>query len=77
MREALIFRLDNVKKFDSANLMPHGLGHDGVLTRLKRIEAILRNGLPHNDKDVAGTIAHSHAEVELLLESIDEDRWMQ
>lgn len=44
---------------------------------LKRIEAILRNGLPHNDKDTAGTIAHAHAEVELLLESIDSDRWIK
>jgi len=44
---------------------------------LKRIEAILRNGLPHSDKNVAGTIAHAHAEVELLLESIDQDWWMK
>ncbi len=44
---------------------------------LKRIEVILRNGLPHSDKDIAGTIAHAHAEVELLLESIDSDRWMK
>ncbi len=51
--------------------------NDTELYRLKRIEAILRNGLPHNDKDVAGTIAHSHAEVGLLLESIDEHRWAQ
>ena len=51
--------------------------NDTEFYRLKRIEAMLRNGLPHNDKDVAGTIAHTHAEVELLLESIDEDRWVQ
>ena len=51
--------------------------NDTELYRLKRIEVILRNGLPHNDKDVTGTIAHSHAEVELLLESIDEDWWAQ
>ncbi len=50
---------------------------DAEFNWLKRIEAILRNGLPHGDKDVAGTIAHAHAEVELLLESIDEDWWMQ
>ena len=42
---------------------------------LKRIEAILRNGLPHTDRKIAGTIAH--AEVELLLESIDQDWWMK
>ena len=51
--------------------------NDTEFYRLKRIEAILRNGLPHNDKDVAGTIAHSHTEVELLLESIDEHRRAQ
>ncbi len=50
---------------------------DTEFSRLKRIESILRNGLPHEDKDVAGTIAHAHAEIELLLESIDEDWWMQ
>ena len=44
---------------------------------LRRIERILRNGLPHDDKDVAGTIAHAHAEIELLLESIDPDWWMK
>ena len=50
---------------------------DVVVNWLKRIEAILRNGLPHNDKDIAGTIAHAHAEIELLLENIDPDWWMQ
>ncbi len=50
---------------------------DTRLEHLKRIESILRNGLPHDDKDVAGTIAHAHSEIELLLESIDEDWWMQ
>ena len=44
---------------------------------LKRIESILRNGLPHNDKDVAGTIAHAHSEIELLLESINPDWWLK
>ncbi len=48
-----------------------------VVNWLKRIESILRNGLPHSDKDVAETIAHAHSEIELLLESIDEDWWMQ
>ncbi len=50
---------------------------DAEFNWLKRIEAILRNGLPHNDKDIAETIAHAHAEVELLLESIDADWWMK
>ena len=44
---------------------------------LKRIESILRNGLPNSDKGVAETIAHAHSEIELLLESIDEDWWMK
>lgn len=48
---------------------------DDIHQRLKRIERILRNGLPHNDKDVAGTIAHAHAEIELALEAIDTDGW--
>jgi len=50
---------------------------DTEFNRLKRIEAILRNGLPHNDNDIAETIAHAHSETELLLESIHEDWWMQ
>ncbi len=53
------------------------LSNDTEFNRLKRIEAILRNGLPHSDKDIAGTIAHAHSEIELLLESIDEDWWMK
>ena len=44
---------------------------------LKRIEAILRNGLPHSDKDVAGTISHAHSEVEKALEDISPDWWME
>ena len=44
---------------------------------LKRIESILRNGLPNSDKGVAETIAHAHSELELLLESIDPDWWMK
>ena len=44
---------------------------------LKRIEAILRNGLPNSNKGVAETITHVHSEIELLLESIDEDGWMK
>ena len=50
---------------------------DTEFNRLKRIESILRNGLPHEDQDVAGTIARAHSEIELLLESIDQDWWMQ
>lgn len=44
---------------------------------LKRIEAILRNGLPNSDKGVAETIGYAHSEIELLLESIDADWWMK
>ena len=47
------------------------------LSRLKRIERILRNGLPTDDEAEVSTIAHAHSEIELLLESIDEDWWMQ
>ena len=49
---------------------------DAEVNWLRRIETILRNGLPHSDKDIAGTIAHAHAEIELLLESIDPDWWL-
>ena len=47
------------------------------LSRLKRIERILRNGLPTDDEAEVSTIAHAHSEIELLLESIDEDWWLQ
>ncbi len=57
--------------------MINPLKNDADLTRLKCIEAILRNGLPHSNKDVAETIASAHAEVELLLESIGPDGRMQ
>ena len=50
---------------------------DTEVSRLMRIETILRNGLPHSDKDIAGTIAHAHSEIELLLESIDADWCIQ
>ncbi len=48
-----------------------------ILQRLIRIDQILRNGLPHDDKDVAGTIAHAHAVTEQALEVIDPDWWMR
>ena len=48
-----------------------------MLERLIRIERILRNGLPHDDKDVAGTIAHAHVVTEQALEAIDPDWWMR
>ena len=44
---------------------------------LKRIEAILRNGLPASNKGAAETIGYAHSEIELLLESINEDWWMK
>ena len=31
---------------------------------LKRIESILRNGLPNKEKGVAETITHAHSEIE-------------
>ena len=48
-----------------------------VVNWLKRIESILRNGLPIDDEAEASTIAHAHSEVELLLESISADGWAQ
>jgi len=50
---------------------------DVVVPWLTRIEPILRNGLPTDDKDEASTIAHAHREVELLLESLGSDGWVQ
>jgi len=43
---------------------------------LRRIESILRNGLPTNDKAEASTITHAHSEVEKALEDISPDWWM-
>ena len=53
------------------------ISSDDLLVQLKRIESILRNGLPTDDKSEVSTISHAHSEVESLLESIDEDRWAQ
>ncbi len=46
---------------------------DSEINWLKRIEAILRNGMPTSDKGAAETIGHAHSEVELLLDTIDQD----
>ena len=43
---------------------------------LRRIESILRNGLPTDDKAEASTITHAHSEVEKALEDISPDWWM-
>lgn len=48
-----------------------------IQQRLERIERILRNGLPHDDKNVEHTIGHAHAETELVLEAIKTDWWRQ
>ncbi len=50
---------------------------DDLVSWLKRIESILRNGLPTDDKAEASTITHAHSEIELLLESINPDWWMK
>ncbi len=47
------------------------------LAHLKRIEAILRNGLPTDDKAEANTITNAHSEIEKLLESINPDWWLK
>ncbi len=48
-----------------------------VVNWLTRIESILRNGLPTDDEAEASAIAHAHSELELLLESISHDGWVQ
>jgi hypothetical protein len=50
---------------------------DGIIDRLKRIESILRNGLPNDDEAESSVIAHAHSEVELLLDAIDADWWLK
>ena len=78
--ETLISRQDSVKETGSSahdNNVPIREFTKTEFNWLKRIESILRNGLPTDDKAEASTIAHAHAEIELLLESIDEDWWMQ
>ncbi len=53
------------------------LDEPAVVNWLTRIESILRNGLPTDDEVEASTIAHAHSEVELLLESLGSDGWIQ
>ena len=48
-----------------------------LLVRLKRIESILRNGLPTDDKAEASTITHAHSEFQSSLESINPDWWIK
>jgi len=50
---------------------------DVLLVHPKRIESILRNGLPTGDNTDASRNTHAHSEIESLLESIDEDWWME
>ena len=50
---------------------------DDLTEHLKRIETILRNGLPTDDKAEANTITHAHSEIESLLEAINPDWWMK
>ncbi len=73
--QTAISRLDSTKNPELASLIPSN--PDGLPTRLKRIESILRNGLPAEDEAEASTITHAHAEVEKALESINENRWMK
>ena len=73
--EAVISRLDCTTNPDSASSIPSS--PDSLLIRLKRIESILRNALPTDDKAEANTITHAHSEVENALEDIDPERWGQ
>lgn len=50
---------------------------DDIIDRLKRIESILRNGLPNDDEAETNVIAHAHSEVELLLDAVDADWWLK
>ena len=50
--------------------------NDVAFDWLRRIESILRNGLPTNDKAEASTITHAHSEVEKALEDISPDWWV-
>ena len=50
--------------------------NDVAFDWLRRIESILRNGLPTDDKAEASTITHAHSEVEKALEDISPDWWM-
>ena len=51
-------------------------GNDVAFDWLRRIESILRNGLPNDDKAEASTITHAHSEVEKALEDISPGWWM-
>ena len=44
---------------------------------LRRIESILRNGLPTDDKAEANTITQAHFEVEKALDDMFPDWWMK
>jgi len=52
-----------------------GSTNDVAFDWLRRIESILRNGLPTDDKAEASTITHAHSEVEKALEDISPDWW--
>ncbi len=73
--ETLLDRLDSTINTNLASLIPSD--PDGLLTRLRRIETILRNSLPTDDKDEANTITHAHTEVERALEDIDSNWWVR
>ena len=50
---------------------------EGIIDRLKRIESILRNGLPNDDEAEATVIAHAHSKIEKLLDDVDADWWLK
>ena len=75
--DPLIFRQDGDKGTGAHDDNELREFTDTEFNWLKRIESILRNGLPNSDKGVAETIAQAHSELELLLESIDPDWWMK
>lgn len=72
----LLSHLDGVRETGHGKYVGR-CSRDVLLVHPKRIESILRNGLPTEDKAKADTITHARSEIELLLESSDEDWWMK
>ena len=48
-----------------------------LISRIRQIECILRNGLPNDDRAKASTISHAHSEIEKVLEDVESAWWMQ
>lgn len=73
----MIARKAPISGLDKDFSQQEGSINDVAFDWLRRIESILRNGLPTNDKAESSTITHAHSEVERALEDISPDWWMQ